>query len=96
MSKYTDAVEAGLKGLMAVSSGVCPGCDECPEEGVEDEASFSSRSCGICNSHLGGDRYVWHALYEDEACGDDILQFDDACTDCVMFIANGDEPESWA
>lgn len=147
MSEYTEQVESGLKGLTAVSTGVCPGCDECRtnhddytpqdggppwDEGPEDsfwlraedepnkpriwyateeqaeavakvlfeeawssgavysEPSFSWSSCGICNSHLGGDREVWHAL--DDLTGT-LYHFDDACVDCVVYLANGDEPE---
>lgn len=62
---------------------------------VESEPSFSWSSCGICGSHLGGDREVWHAVFEDASMGDDILHFNDACVDCVIYIANGDEPEHW-
>ena len=29
---FTDAVERNLKGLTAVSSGVCPGCEQCRDE----------------------------------------------------------------
>jgi hypothetical protein len=53
------------------------------------EPSFSSGSCGICNSHLGGNREVWHGI---DANGE-IMHFQDACTDCVMYLANGDLPE---
>jgi hypothetical protein len=141
MSDFTDAVDAGLKGLTAVSTGVCPGCNECREQhgftvaeeddclgvagfvceadagahfGTEaecaihaqkcfqaawesgkicDEGSFSWSSCGICNSRLGGDRFDWHGL--DDLTGT-LYHFDDACVDCVLYLANGDEPESWS
>ena len=144
MSEFTEAVERGLKGLTAVSTGICSGCDTCrtsrgvfgveededgffvpdrpgkavyfqDEEKAEaearalfdeavssgdcfDEGSFSHGSCGICNSHLGGTRFDWHAIVPDEGgsvVGGEILHFDDACTDCVMYLANGDEPEDW-
>ena len=150
MSEYTDSVESGIEGLAAVSTGTCPGCDQCREEhglyGVEEddegwfepdrpglvvyhqseedalkaarerfeddwssghvtsrgwgaadsEPSFSHGSCGICGSHLGGDREVWHAIIPDEngsVIGREILHSDDACIDCVVYLANGDEPE---
>ena len=32
VSNYTDAVTAGLEGLQAVSTGVCPGCSTCAHE----------------------------------------------------------------
>ena len=144
MSEYTDSVESGLEGLAAVSTGTCPGCDECRETAeyvpveiddywvcaaepgkcgfhvdepeseeaceaackrlfdeawssgrVDSEPSFSHGSCGICGSHLGGDREVWHAIIPDEngsVIGREILHSDDACIDCVVYLANGDEP----
>ena len=86
MSEYTDAVDAGLEGLDAPSVGVCESCEECPEY---NEPSFSWTACGICRSYLGGNRYVWHWLSDDG----ELQHENDACTDCVMYMANGDEPE---
>jgi hypothetical protein len=107
MSAYTDAVEAGLKGLSGVSTGLCPHCEDCAdahgyasvaeydaayEAGTAcDEGSFSWCDCGICGSHLGGDRYHWHAILDGR-----IVHFDDACSDCVVYLANGDESEAIA
>jgi hypothetical protein len=107
MSEYTDSVEAGLEGLTAVSTGACPGCEQCQEiwgyqtmkefdsawhsGKVYDEGGFSWFPCGICGSRLGGDRESWHALGSDG----EILHFDDACVDCVIYLANNDEPEEW-
>ena len=127
MSQYTDRVEAGLKGLEAVSTGLCGGCMECAsasgftrgfdEDGQEhltehileafeqavrsgkahDEGSFSWSECGICGNRLGGNRYVWHAVSIRPGGADgavrELLHFDDACTDCVVYLANGDEPD---
>ena len=140
MSSYADAVEHGLRGLEAVSTGLNPGCDECrsswsdyqPREcerdggdtlgwevwavkgswyeteeaaetaareafeeawstqGVPDEGHFSWRPCGICGTTLGGTRESWHGV--DRVTGRS-YHFDDACTDCVVYLANGDEPE---
>ena len=104
---YVENVEHNLNGLTAVSTGVCPGCEECrstyaPDMSMEEfdnayssgsvygEASFSWGSCGICGSTLGGDREVWHGL--DDLTGT-LYHFDDACVDCVMYLANGDIPE---
>lgn len=55
----------------------------------EDPGGFSSGGCGVCGSPLGGDRFTWHALGD----GGRLLHFDDACTDCVLYLANGDVPE---
>lgn len=117
MSRYTKAVESHLKGITAVSTGVCPGCFTCAREhGFEDEEygvvkeeefeeayrsgklvdepHFSWTSCGICGSTLGGNRSVWHGIFEtDMKTHRSIQHFDDACADCVVFLANGDEPD---
>ena len=105
MSAYTDRVEHGLGGLKHASTGPCPGCEECAglfgfdsvkafdaahDAGkVSGEAGFSWSPCGICGSRLGGNREVWHAIDENG----EILHSDDACTDCVVFLAYGDEPD---
>ena len=63
-----------------------------------DEGSFSSSGCGVCGSSLGGDNYTWHAIIPDKegsVIGQEILHFDDCCTDCAQFLANGDVPEQW-
>jgi hypothetical protein len=57
---------------------------------LDDEGSFSWSDCGICGSPLGGTKYLWHAIVDGE-----IVHFIDACTDCVVYLANGDEPETW-
>ena len=64
-----------------------------------DEGSFSWRQCDSCGSNLGGDRHAAHAIHR-EAFGPDAKQPDnvhhiDICTDCLLFHANGDEPEEW-
>lgn len=114
MSKYTEAVENNLAGLEAVSTGPCPGCEECAsnrgyccahsfaaayEAGeVEPEPSFSWSSCDICGSHLGGDREEWHAIVPNKdgtLKGGEIFHGNNACVDCVVYLANGEEPERW-
>ena len=103
---YENAVRANLDGLDAVSTGVCPGCEVCrdqfaPGETMErfqqlwsdgfvcDEGGFSWQPCGICGSSLGGQRYSWHYIDENG----EICHEDDACEDCVCYLANGDLPE---
>lgn len=53
-----------------------------------DEGSFSWGDCGICGTSLGGNRYYWHALDKEGRA----LHFDDCCTDCVQYLANGTLP----
>ena len=104
-TEYVERVERSLEGLEGVSAGgVCPTCPTCMErDGYDDEElheeawscgevygepSFSRYPCGICGCHLGGDRSAWHFILDGE-----IHHEDDACTDCVFFLANGDVPE---
>lgn len=55
---------------------------------VFSEASFRRGGCGICGSPQGGDFEDWHCII-----GGEIRHFTDACVDCVLFLANGDEPQ---
>ena len=79
-------------------------CSQCSARGDEDsgerdEGGFSWSSCDTCGSSLGGDRYPGHALDRDpQAPGyvrdsANIIHLE-VCADCLMFIANGDEPEA--
>jgi hypothetical protein len=105
MSAFTDAVEANTEGLQHISTGLCGQCEECQyrygldEEGLTeqiengeafDEGGFSWHRCESCGSSLGGDRYAAHGFNENE----EIVHLD-VCVDCVMYHANGDEPEDW-
>jgi hypothetical protein len=86
--------------------GYCDGTGEAPLDDISDEelqlwdeGSFSWQECDSCGSRLGGDRFKAHAIHK-EAFGPDAKRPDDIhhidiCVDCVMFHANGDEPESW-
>ncbi len=106
-SPFALAVEAGLAGLTAVSPGICPGCETCRDElgydslaeleiawengEAPNEPHFSWRPCECCGSHLGGDREPAHGIDENG----DIVHFS-VCVDCVLYLANGDEPEDWS
>lgn len=98
MSKYTEAVEQGLSGLRYPSfgpvfdQGHCADCDEQGfREEIGDEGHFSWSPCGICGTSLGGQRYVWHWVDVDGY----LMHEDDGCTDCLIYLSNGDEPEDW-
>ena len=107
MSNYTQAVDDGLEGLKFPSVGPCPGCETCKtafgfktlkefDRGyamgkISDDGGFSWSPCGICGTQLGGDRYVWHWVDDD----DNIAHADNCCVDCLVYLANGDEPENW-
>ncbi len=63
-----------------------------------DESHFSWSPCDVCGCRLGGDRHIWHAIPGqpgENLKGKEILHFEGMCTDCVLFYANGDEPEHW-
>lgn len=107
-SPYVQSVEANLRGLDAVSTGYCPGCETCATDtgyetvaeydadlesgALECEPHFSWGPCGICGSHLGGDREPWHAIDKETGA---LFHGSGACVDCLVFLANGDEPERW-
>ncbi len=106
-SEFAAAVERGLAGCIAPSIGICPGCSTCADtwtdgdlaalaEGVEcgeieSESSFSWGGCVVCGSTLGGDREPLHWI--DDA-GEICHEFG-ACVDCIIYMANGDEPSDW-
>jgi hypothetical protein len=65
---------------------------------IESSAGFSWRACQICGCTLGGDREVWHAIHGEPGenlAGREIEHWDSVCTDCIMYLANGEEPEVW-
>lgn len=147
MSRYTQAVTRGLEGLEAVSTGLCPGCEECrsefrdyrPDEDFASDADdaplvwrfkarkeetfateeaaevaaraafdedvrngdacadpfFSWEGCDICGSSLGGDFEPWHAVKVGKSVAEGLFHGSHACVDCIIYLANGDEPEAW-
>ncbi len=100
MSDYSGAVERELAGLTHESIGAIAGCAECwdgftdqdDDESRElaEEPGFSWASCDSCGSTFGGDRHPAHAVTSDG----DIIHLD-VCTDCVMYLGAGEEPEAW-
>ena len=105
MSAYTGNFEHFTKGMDALSTGHCPGCEQCADDhgvdqdtfdaGVEsgeipNEGSFSWSGCDLCGSALGGTLEPYH--YWDKET-DTIVHGFGACVDCICYIANGDEPE---
>lgn len=89
--------------LEFVSTGVCPGCQECMDifgytnkekfyldwsnGEVFDEGSFSWSPCDECNTSLGGNSYYAHGVDENG----EINHFT-VCHDCLMEL-NGYEIE---
>lgn len=91
--EYRNRIDKELDGVEAVSSGACPGCEECDLSEIDDmnceeyelagEPHFSWRECELCNRPLGGDRYPAHGIIDGE-----IVHFD-VCTDCYYYIEYG-------
>lgn len=103
---FVVAFEKNTKGLHAISSGFSAHCEDCRDSHdiccehrakfamesneIVDEPSFSWRSCETCGSRLAGDRQAGHALDSN----DDLVHLN-MCTDCILYVANGDLPENW-
>lgn len=97
---YEARVAHYLDGLEFVSTGACPGCQECGlghVSGIHDEAEMSQRDydlanephfswspCEICDSPLGGDRHPWHARTKDGK-----LVHGTCCSDCMYYLNFG-------
>ena len=78
--EYQQQFRHYTKGLTHLSTGCCPGCDECGET-TEDEGSFSWYSCDACGSALGGTRYYAHGRMLLN--GQDLIVHLDVCEDCL-------------
>lgn len=61
-----------------------------------DEGGFSWSQCDSCGTTLGGDRHTAHGWDSSgKVPAADCLFHLSICTDCLLFHANGDEPETW-
>lgn len=89
--RYQKTVDENLEGLEHVSSGPCPGCEECglseepsdEEYDLASEPHFSRSPCEACGSRLGGDRYPAHGILDGE-----IIHFN-VCPDCYYYLTYG-------
>ncbi len=106
MSKFTKAIERNWPDY-TIAPGTSHKCDECTQ-GVKigeddiktlqtyDKGSFSWVECDSCGVTLGGSRYNAHAIHKEAfAKQPDNVHHVNICTDCLMYHANGDEPENW-
>jgi len=59
-----------------------------------EEGSFSWSECDACGSTLGGDRHPAHGLLPKDGIPRGMIHLD-VCSDCLCYLANGDEPEQW-
>lgn len=94
--QFKQAIEHNLKGLEHISTGACPGCDECGlsdepsdhERDLAGEPSFSWCACECCGSSLGGDRHPAHGVISDATKTGQILHFL-VCSDCLYYLNYG-------
>lgn len=91
MSKFTEAVERELFGVEFFSVGSCEECEECRDGGDHEEFSWSE--CDSCGSRLGGERHAAHGIIGRTMEFKGNLYHFVVCSDCLMFHANGDEPD---
>lgn len=90
-ARYEADVDRGCAGLEHISTGACPGCNDCglsedPELSELDSAGeghFSWHPCEACQRPLGGTRYPAHAVLDGE------LVHLSVCTDCQHFLEHG-------
>lgn len=98
MSAFTDSIDHYCDGYT-----VAPGCKgkECehnPERSHDHlcEPHFAWSQCDSCGSTFGGDREQATMIPHDFKPGGNSEMIDASiCVDCVLFWANGDEPEQW-
>jgi len=106
LDPFIRAIADNWPGDWTIAPGISPTCPDCQsdqsyspreffsryESGeIADEGSFSWQSCDSCGSSLGGDRYAAHAVHRKHH---EVIHLA-ICQDCVLFHANGDEPENW-
>lgn len=97
-AEYEATVARYLRGLEAVSTGACAGCEECGipegEENYASEPFFSWTPCEICGSSLGGNREYWHAVIpatRQKGCVHEngAMVHGQCCEDCVCYLNYG-------
>ena len=105
MSTFTESIKSNLEGLENIFPGLASSCPDClrafgftkkqaeeleESRGWDDEGVFSWSPCESCGSSLGGTRYSAHAFDKGGR-----LYHLEICCDCLLYHANGDEPENW-
>lgn len=79
MSAFTEAISANIPEGYHLVCG-------------NEELGFSWSACECCGSSLGGDRHELAYTKPGTAEGPIMIS---ACTDCLIYAANGEEPENW-
>lgn len=95
---YKAAVERNLHGLERVSTGICPGCEDCGlpyqcsehELELAGEPCFSHFDCDCCGSGLAGNRYPAHGLLSFSGSGRESRMIHlNVCEDCLYYLNYG-------
>ena len=81
---YIHNFKKGSEGLEALSSGHCPGCEECGDDEEVEPQHFSHWPCDICSRRLGGDRYPSHYIDDDNE-----INHISICANCVYYMEYG-------
>jgi len=96
MTPFQRAVRIYCEGLDTVAVW-CPGKD-CPNyDGPDHQCEpdeFSREQCDSCGSTLAGYREQGSGIFTDSEGKIQIIPMV-LCTDCTMYHANGDEPDTW-
>ena len=100
-AEFTTRVDRYWDGLY-VFAGPAFGCHECNlEDTMSDDADAQERYDSACDSHFswrkcpscGGLASDRHAVHYQDIAGEGFSGHEDVCTDCLMYLANGDVPE---
>ena len=68
MATYTERVERNLKGCEAVSTGPCPGCDECREAAGYVPMEYEDDEDGSVRWYVKADYPGWDAYGTEDEC----------------------------
>ena len=107
---FVEAIADNTKGLTAVSTGLCPGCQECMEKHPGIGQTREQFEEAIANGTIVQEPFF--SWLECDLCGSplggyyepwhaagadgEIVHGARACVDCVLYLANGDLPEDRA
>jgi len=108
MTEYEQAVEQGTHGLTVVSTGICPGCEQCRDE-ISPNSTMENFEELWETGETESEPFFSH--WGCQICGsslggnfevwhaidknNEIVHGERACVDCICYLANGNIPETW-
>jgi hypothetical protein len=106
---FIDAVKRGCEGLTAVSTGLCPGCDQCRSDYGIEAGESEAFDLAIQNGSVPNEPYFsWRpcVICGSSFGGDrepahaidangELVHLGGACVDCMLYLANGDLPNRY-